>query len=585
MEDVGDQFVKILLMNSFFQDAEIDEYGEIKRFKMHDLMHDLAAMVAGNDYFYLDSEATEVKGRPMHVSLESNAIHLLESLDPSRLRTLILPYNFVKEKYLSVAKFKYLRVLKMGGFCFFNFSENLKHLRYLEAFEQPPSLPKYMSNLVFLQTLKLKNCDEESFSEVVTKLVNLRWLEVFDYESLSGMAVGWGKLLSLLQFLPIFVVRDSQKTRCGTLNELKDLNLRGNLEIKHLDRVRDVALESRDVNLKEKKFLQSLTLHWSRDHFPSREANRNHERFQLLENLQPHRNLKRLTGEWYPGQHFPNWLSLLTNVVHITLLEFQNCPCLPPLERLPSLKSLEIESLEELEYIDLDEDDSAVTFFPSLESLKLEFCSNLRGWRRRGDDINENSHNLSLPLSFPRLSQLHVSFCPKLTSMPTFPKVKDLEWRRSSAELLIATLNSTVLTCSADSSSSAAPLSMLKQLTISGPTDFPKGWIQNLTSLESLEIIWSENETLEEFETWFKDDTNCLPSLRQIRIYFCQNLKASPDWICNLDSKSDLIQNLTSLVASAYQNSKSNIAERSLSRLTNCIAARRNESSYQLKDL
>ncbi|XP_027335641.1 putative disease resistance protein RGA3 [Abrus precatorius] len=549
VEDIGNQFVKIFLVNSIFQDALSDEYGEIISFKMHDLMHDLAEMVAGNDYCYLDSEATEVKGRPMHVSLESNAIHLLESLDPSRLRTLILPYNFVEEKYLSViAKFKYLRVLSMGRIFHFNLSgstENLKHLRYLEAFKHPPSLPKSMSNLVFLQTLKLENCDEESFSEMVTKLVNLRWLEV-DYHSLSEMAVGWGKLSSL-QFLPIFVVRDSQETRYGTLNELKDLTLRGKLEIQHLRRVRDVALESRDVNLKEKKFLQSLTLDW----LSLGEANRNSDSFQLLENLRPHHNLKQLNVKRYPGVHFPTWLSLLTNVVHISLSGFHNCCCLPSLERLPSLKSLEIMYLRRLEYIDLDEDGCAVTFFPSLESLKLEFCSNLRGWRRRGVDINENAHNLSLPLSFPRLSQLHVSSCLKLTCMPAFPKVKDLELRRSSAEPLIATLNSTVSTCSADSSSSAAPLTMLKQLTISGPTDFPKGWMQNLTPLESLQIIWSENETLEEFETWFKDDTNCLPSLRQIRIYFCGNLKALPDWICNLSSlqriKIEYCRNLASL--------------------------------------
>ncbi|XP_027336277.1 putative disease resistance protein RGA3 [Abrus precatorius] len=541
VEDIGNQFVKIFLVNSIFQDALSDEYGEIISFQMHDLMHDLALLVAGNDCCYLDSKAEKVEGSPVHVSLESyKTIHLLKSLDPSRLRTLILPNVFHKEEYLSViTNFKYLRVLKMQTFWAFDLSdsiENLKHLRYL-ALGKRTSVPRSMSNLIFLQTLKLWNCKEESFSEVVTKLVNLRWLEVHDYDSLSEMAVGWGKLSSL-QFLPIFVVRDSQETVSGTLNELKDLNLRGKLEIKHLRRVRDVALESLDVNLKGKQFLQSLTLHWSSpdDDFCDGEDNRNSDSFQLLENLQPHLNLKQLKVIYYPGVHFPTWLSLLTNVVHITLVEFDNCRCLPPLERLPSLKSLEIESLEELEYIDLDEDDCAVTFFPSLESLKLEFCSNLRGWRRRGVDINENSHNLSLPLSFPRLSHLDVSLCPNLTCMPTFPKVKDLEWLRSSAEPLIATLNSTVSTCSADSSSSAAPLSMLEGFRISDPTKLPKGWMQNLTSLESLEIRWYENATLKEFGTGFKDDTNCLPSLRQISFYECKNLKALPDWICNLSS-------------------------------------------------
>ncbi|XP_027336324.1 putative disease resistance protein RGA1 isoform X2 [Abrus precatorius] len=90
MEVVGNQFIKIFLANSFFQDAKSNEYGEIISFKMHDLMHDLAMLVAGNECCYLGNEAEEVKGSPMHVILESGAIRLLRKLDPSRLRTLML---------------------------------------------------------------------------------------------------------------------------------------------------------------------------------------------------------------------------------------------------------------------------------------------------------------------------------------------------------------------------------------------------------------------------------------------------------------------------------------------------------------
>ncbi|XP_027336791.1 putative disease resistance protein RGA3 isoform X2 [Abrus precatorius] len=542
MEDVGIQFVKMFLMNSFFQDAESDEYGEIISFKMHDLMHDLAMLVAGNDYCYLDSKAEKVEGRSMHVSLESDVnINVLKWLDPSRLRTLIfLPYHFEKEEYLSViAKFKYLRVLRTH--CLSDSTENLKHLRYLVLTENT-SLPKSMSNLVFLQTLKLKDCDEESFSEVVTKLVNLRCLDIAYYDTVCGMA-GFGKLSSL-QLLSTFGVGDnSQEIKHGTLNELKDLNLRGRLEIQHLNCVREVALESQDINLKKKKFLQSLTLDWWYGDLC------NSDSLQLLENLQPHRNLKQLEVNHYPGVLFPNWISLLTNVVDITLSAFDNCRCLPPLERLPSLKSLNIQFLRELEYIDLYEDGFAVTFFPSLESLTLFHCPKLRGWRRRGDDIND-SHNLSLPLSFPHLSRLEVSKCPQLTWMPTFPNVKDLIWCHSSAEPLIGTLNTTASTCSADSSSSAAPLSMLKQLSLSDPMNLTKGWMQNLTSLESLQIQWCDSETLGEFETWFKDDTNCLPSLRQFSLYYCQWLEALPDWICNLSSLQEITISLCPKLAS-----------------------------------
>ncbi|XP_027337035.1 putative disease resistance protein RGA1 [Abrus precatorius] len=512
-------------------DAESED-GEIISFKIHDLMHDLAMLVAGNDYCYLDSKAKKLVGRPMHVSLELEAIHLLDLLDENRLRTLILwSYDEDIEGELPVANFKYLRVLKMPCSSIVKLSasaEQLEHLRYLDLFDSAGrvSLPKFICNLVFLQTLKLGNCDE-SFSKDVAKLVNLRFLDIVDYDdSFTGMAVGLRKLCSL-QILSIFIVGDRQEINYGTLNELKDL-IRGKLRMKHLDRVRDVAWESQDVNLKQKKFLQSLTLTWSYQDIC------NSDSLQLLENLKSHHNLKRLKVNYYPGVLFPNWLSLLTNVVDISLYAFDKCRFLPPLERLPYLMSLVIELLPELEYIYIHEDGFAETFFPSLKSLVLRGCGQLRGWLKPGDDIND-SQNISSPYSFPHLSHLEVSICPQLTCMPTFPNLKDLKWYQCSAEPLTETLNTTS-TCSVDSSSSAAPLSMLKDLEISDPINLRKGWMQNLTSLESLRIQGCHSETLEEFQTGFKDDTNCLISLQQITILGCEKLKALPDWICNLSS-------------------------------------------------
>ncbi|XP_027364345.1 putative disease resistance protein RGA1 [Abrus precatorius] len=534
MEDVGNEFINIFLMNSFFQDPVKSRYGEITSFKMHDLMHDLAMLVAGNDYCFLDDKAENLEGRPMHVSLEFKAIHLLKSLDPSRLRTLILRDGNEGE-FSVISSFKYLRILKMPYYSLLELSdsiENLKHLRYLQFFpeEGQISLFKSISNLICLQTLKLGRYDDEFVSQLVTKLVNLRCLDIdiVPLRSLRGMAVGLGKLSSL-QFLSNFLVGESQNRKYGTLNELKDLNLRGELTINYLNRVRDATQESQDVNLKEKDLLQSLCLKWQdEDEIDYSDSS------QLLKNLQPHHNLKQLNVLGYPGIVFPNWLSCLTNVVEIQLNWLLNCRCLPPLERLPSLKSLRLDGLHELEYIYL-EDGFAVTFFPSLEILKLRGCPNLRGWKRLGDDIID-SHHHSLP-PFPFISQLQISLCPKLTCMPTFPNVEDLYLHACGVEPLIATLNTTASTCSDDSSSYTAPLSMLKRLCFyHHPLNLPKRWMQNLTSLGFLKLGWSESEALEEFETCFNDNTNCLTSPRQIIIRLCKNLKTLPDWICNISS-------------------------------------------------
>jgi hypothetical protein len=59
-------------------------------------------------------------------------------------------------------------------------------------------------------------------------------------------------------------------------------------------------------------------------------------------NLRPHQHLRRLNVEGYPGEQFSNWLSCVQILSHISLLGFDNCKYLPPLEELPYLKSLSI---------------------------------------------------------------------------------------------------------------------------------------------------------------------------------------------------------------------------------------------------
>ncbi|RHN38926.1 putative P-loop containing nucleoside triphosphate hydrolase, leucine-rich repeat domain, L [Medicago truncatula] len=179
MKDVGNQFVNIFLKNSFFQDATMNYHGDIDGFKMHDLMHDLATQVAGNDCCYLDSKAKRCLGRPVHVSLKWDAFCMLESLDSSRLRTLIMldsNSEKVDEEELSViSNFKYLRVLRLvtsrhhsklvGSI------QKLKHLRHLNLSKRDglKSHPKFISNLVCLQTINLLMNDDDKIEHTTTQ--------------------------------------------------------------------------------------------------------------------------------------------------------------------------------------------------------------------------------------------------------------------------------------------------------------------------------------------------------------------------------------------------------------------------------
>ncbi|AET01334.2 NB-ARC domain disease resistance protein [Medicago truncatula] len=451
MEDVGNQFVNIFLMKSFFQDAKLNLDGDIQDFKMHDLMHDLATQVAGTDCCYLDNKSKRFIGRPVHVSVEFDAFLLLESLDASRLRTLIMfsSYDDIKldrEELTIISNFKFLRVLKLRDSFLSKLSgsiEKLKHLRYLNLLSchELGCLPKSIGNLICLQTIKVSLAEEVILStKIVSKLINLRHLEVYNWTHRDKKRGGFAKM-----------------------------------------------------------------------------------------------GLQRYKGK---GVIFSERLSSLTNIIEIHLGYCQGFRYLPPLERLPFLRSLQLHCINNLEYIYYEEPILLESFFPSLESLKLWECHELRGWQRMGDDFDDinSSHHLLLP-QFHCLSKLAIRGCQMLTHMPTFPNIKK---RLSLTECCVEILEATLNIAMSQYSIGFPPLSMLKSIEIgefsSDVKKLPKNWLQNLTSLENLEFFFLSSQQFEVIETWFKDDFIYLPSLKRINFYNCFHLKALPDWICNLSS-------------------------------------------------
>ncbi|KAK6269771.1 hypothetical protein POUND7_006876 [Theobroma cacao] len=353
-----------------------------------------------------------------------------------------------------------------------------KHLRYLDlsSNNKMKVLPDTTTKLHHLQTLLLKYCTRlEELPRDIQHLISLEYLNVDDCQALKYLSKGLGEL-TLLQRLDRFIVNSVEESfsTAATLNELRDLNgLRNNLTIEHLGKVRNVELESKEVNLKRKKRLQSLklcwrsSLHWS----PSSPATVASEKDEsLLNNLEPHPNLKELKVFDYGRARFSSWLSSLTNLVKLTIACFWNCQHLPPLDHFSSLKSLTLyrsnafkhlptldhlssleslsltglralehlpplDHLSSLKYLVLEElnaleyvadsfplpcSTSRKPFFPSLKKLKIEFCDNLKGWWRTK---NENQGSTTELPCFPCLSKIDISKCPNLTSMPLFPSL------------------------------------------------------------------------------------------------------------------------------------------------------------------
>jgi hypothetical protein len=499
LEDVGHEYFTDLLWRSFFQEAVTDEFGNVIECKMHDLMHDLAILVAGSMITTLDDDKDRnISKKTRHVSVVGNDINtssITTSLSKaSSMRTFIFPkisHIFGESECEAIfSSFKCLRMLELyvRDFHFLPSSiGKLKHLRYLDLSGSYylKKLPNSITRLQNLQTLILSLCEKlKELPKDIKKLVNLRHLEIEECYKLAYMPRGLGQLTNLQTLSKFVLYKDPLYRHSSGLKELNGLNnLRESLDIQNLRHGKDATSECKAANLKEKQHLHTLCLRWSikRGVIASNDDIGDDE--VLLEVLQPHLNLKRLRLEGNYGSRLPIWLSSLTHLVRFELDTCTKCQYLPPLNQLPSLKVLSLSRMDALEQIHISsgsgDGNEFSSFFPSLEEIKLSICPNLKGWWRRRDssvEVNSDSHNSvemtehHLLPSFPRLSKLEIWSCPVLTSMPMFPHLdKVLNLYEASSKPLQQTMMMNMAapqspTSTATTFSSFTPLSKLKSI-------------------------------------------------------------------------------------------------------------------------
>uniref|UniRef100_A0A2N9EL20 R13L1/DRL21-like LRR repeat region domain-containing protein n=1 Tax=Fagus sylvatica TaxID=28930 RepID=A0A2N9EL20_FAGSY len=148
---------------------------------------------------------------------------------------------------------------------------------------------------------------------------------------------------------------------------------------------------------------------------------------ESLEGLQPHPNLKALELWWYMGVRIPKLGLFPHKSCQLRFYGNIRLQHLPPLNKLPlSQVSLSMVSMKALEYISEEEDSvsnvfggssssssKTIEFFPSLSSLYIGNCPNLKGWWKKDDD---NEPDLSVTTTFVSLclSELEIRWCPKL---------------------------------------------------------------------------------------------------------------------------------------------------------------------------
>ncbi|KAK7304885.1 hypothetical protein VNO77_42778 [Canavalia gladiata] len=575
MESEGDDYFNELLSRSLIQKAE-------EKYRMHDLIYDLAKLVSGKSSCYF--EGSEIPRTVRHLSFLRDRFDVSKKFEAlyelKCLRTFLprlgMPFD---ESYLTTTvshgwlpKLKCLRILSLSKYK--NITElpnsigNLLHLRYLDlSYTSIQTLPDETFMLYNLQTLILSNCEFlNQLPQQIGNLVNLRHLDTSD-TNLPEMPAQICKLQNL-RTLTVFIVGKQDGLRIKDLRKFP--YLQGKLSILNLQNVVN-PVDALHADLKNKKRIEELMLEWCNDpQDPQIEKD-------VLDNLQPSTNLKKLNIRCYGGMGFPNWIgdSSFSNITFLGISDCNRCLSLPPLGQLPSLKDLVIKRMKMVKTIGHEfycSNEGTLLFqpFPSLESLEFEDMSEWQEWI--------SFEGAASNFSFPCLNRLHLYKCPKLRGilpkhLPSLSEVcisdcnllvtesSDLHWNtsievihiREGQEGLLSLLDTfsycKLLIEKCDSLQyfprmilSANCLQELIITNIPSLTSFPADGLP--TSLRSLDIwhcrklkslshdTWHQYTSLEKLRIWNSCSSMtsfslcCFPALQELYIRFIPNLEA-----------------------------------------------------------
>ncbi|KAF8015818.1 hypothetical protein BT93_H1380 [Corymbia citriodora subsp. variegata] len=493
LEETGDSYVSDLLCRSFLEVEEVDYHtSEVKMFKMHDLMHDLALKVAGDECKVVNLNEGDISGGIRHASFASQLSSLQEVtslLKVTNLRTFLslkkrrtFVKNLSPNQYHGIfSKFRHCRTLVLGysDFCIrHSFGSWLKYLRFLDISgnQSVKILPDSITDMLNLQTLKLSSCKKlTSLPRDLRKLINLRHLLIDGCDSLSHMPCGLNYLSSPRTLSQFIVQKIDHRVRSGVgmIDELGGLNrLVGSIILRKLEFLRPAPNKG---HLREKQCLRSLKLDWS---WAKQGDRSDSDELIMWENLMPHPNLAHLTISYYMGRSPPSWLSSTWNLVELELY-------------------LNLVGLVALEFVqeigDSGHFDTARPFFPSLERLYLINCCNLKGWWGRRQLVGEyqDHRRYDLQVSFPKLSSLQISRCPHLSSVPLFPSIENLSLSGVCSKFLEQQVMA-IPNCPLEATrvSTFVPLSKLKNLKLLGGVDLGHSMLETLLPfLSNLECM------------------------------------------------------------------------------------------------
>ncbi|KAM3733663.1 hypothetical protein ACB098_11G153700 [Castanea mollissima] len=490
VEEVGGEYFRELVSRSFFQESINNK----SQYVMHGLIRDLSHFVSGEFCFRLgdrlkDGNQNRIFEKARHSSYIRGRRDVLSKFEPFHgvecLRTFLPldPTGMIGISYLAdkvpnylLPKLTYLRVLSFNACRITQLPDSigdLKHLRYLDlshtAIKRLPDSTE-MGSLTNLRHLRISGSRLKEMPQQICRLKNL-------------------------QSLPTFVVGKDVESGIGDLRNM--LQLQGSILISGLKNVVSCT-DAMEANLKNKKELDRLVLQWStslgdsinnvdeevshrpqvlrllkdlslggysRKRFPSfRETMKAYDQeptketlersyslddsrnetveTDVLEMLQPHKNMKEIIIKDFGGTKFPSWIGspLFSSLILVRLSNCRNCSSLPPLGQLPSLKKLTVEGMDRIKRIGIEfcgDGCSSAMPFPSLETLKFDSMLQWEEWSSSGVEGREDFNNLQnieirncpkltkVHHHFPGLKRMSIKGCEELETLPRVLTVDD----------------------------------------------------------------------------------------------------------------------------------------------------------------
>ncbi|XP_004304657.1 PREDICTED: putative disease resistance protein RGA4 [Fragaria vesca subsp. vesca] len=388
---MGMDYIRQFCSRSLFQ-VESDLKTKMK-FKLHDLVHDIAISVAQTEYSTVNFRPSSAFEMVRHVSISEKDLLGEEAQVPdfiyksTKLRTFLIPSGdgkMMNQRFVKtcISGFKYMRVLDLSGSPLEKLPSSigrLFHLRSLDLYsnDKIKRLPHSICNLLNLDTLNLAQCTAlEEIPKDIGNLINLRNLWITTQQKYLPKGISRLTSLQLLSF-----------DGCVNLMSLGE-------EIQFLTNLRTLAisccenLESLPPNMKLLTTLHMLYISECK-------------KIDLMKTREGPQDLRSFVICTLDLEALPPWLEDSAKVLQsIAVAECDNLTKLPELQK-----------------------------FTFLEQLVFGSCPNL----------------LALPQGLHRLielRELEISDCPKL-SKSCKRQLKGEEWSKFAREAKI-TLDSDV---------------------------------------------------------------------------------------------------------------------------------------------